>query len=71
VEGTAASGLANPLMDCYDEAFVLMERALELLDRAGLHTAAIHLDHAICLIPDEHGNVPRVRLSLPPSLSGG
>lgn len=51
-----------------DEAFVLMERALELLDRAGLHDAARHLDHAVCLVPDLDGNMPRVRLTQPLSL---
>jgi hypothetical protein len=58
----------DPAVVLYDEAFILMERALELLDQAGLDNAAIHLDRAICLVPDAAGSVPRVRLSQPPRL---
>jgi hypothetical protein len=65
----AALKLPNPNSALWDEAFVLMERALEILDRAGLQEAAMHLDHAICLVPDLEGKVPRTaRLTQPPSL---
>jgi hypothetical protein len=69
VEVGTALKLPNPESALWDEAFVLMERALELLDRVGLQEAAIHLDHAICLVPDSEGKVPRTaRLTHPPSL---
>lgn len=44
-----------------DEAFALMERALVLLDSAGIADAAARLDHAICLVPDADGRTPRPR----------
>ena len=47
------------------EAFILMERAQLLLDRAGLKLASAHLDHALSLIPDDSGAFPRERTNPP------
>jgi hypothetical protein len=65
VNNAAPSEPAN--MQLADEAFVLMERAQMLLDQAGLTQAAVYLDHALALIPDATGIVPRTRTNPAPT----
>ena len=47
-----------------DRACVLMEEALDQLDKAGATIAAVHLDHAICLVPVADPRKPRTRLNI-------
>lgn len=59
MSSAAPSTQANILLA--DEAFILMERAQLLLDKAGLTQPAIYLDHALALVPDGSGIFPRDR----------
>jgi hypothetical protein len=57
----ASSTKEVPYARRYDEVVALMEQALAILDEVGLTDPARHLDHAICLVPDAYGNLPRPR----------
>jgi hypothetical protein len=53
----------NSQIELAEQAVALMERALILLDEAGLNLSASHLEQAICFVPDADGRTPRYRTS--------
>jgi hypothetical protein len=57
----ASVNQAVPNAPRYEEAVSLMEQAMVIIDELGLCDAASHLEHAICLVPDAFGTVPRPR----------